>query len=59
MELWIARDEEGFISIYQEIPVYRHGEWHGGMYIFLKKDAYPEVTFGNSPQKVRIELIKE
>lgn len=58
MKLWIARDEEGFIAIYQEKPVYRHGEWYGGLYIFLKKEIYPEVTFENSPQEVELKLIK-
>ena len=64
MELWIARSKEGLIHLFRSKPVYlrinQHLEdWSGGYMALLDSDSFPEVTFENSPQKVRLELVKE
>ena len=64
MELWIARDSYG-LWLYNKKPYQKFilnndkcFKYEGRK--FLIDDAlFPEVTFENSPQKVRIELIKE
>lgn len=69
MELWIARDEIGLLAVYQKMPYKRYDtftrKYHwcitssSGNYMCLPDSLFPEVTFENSPQKVKLELIKE
>lgn len=67
MELWIARDKGKSLNLYflepkklEErgffIPTY-NGSYEG--YISMNKKEFPQVTWENSPKKVKIELIKE
>lgn len=69
MKIWIARDENGSLSAYNVEPTrYIRGKGKGygffnvipGMNNILKLDdsLFPEVTWENSPQKVKIELLK-
>ena len=68
MKLWIARDKSA-LSIYKKKPEKKYDvltkswHWHidyaSGDYMCLLDSYFPEVTFENSPQKVKIELIKE
>ena len=65
MELWIARDENGKLGIFPYIPKCNLNKtsnlhyWtcYNGMEIASNK--FLEVTFDNSPQKVRLEIVKE
>lgn len=62
MKLWIARDKNGLLTIYNEKPELYDGEYWDGDYntqvIDIPKEMFPEVTFENSPQEVGIKLIK-
>lgn len=64
MELWIARNEDGTLYLFHKQPVYNYMVeicdymWqHGTIIGSIDKSYFPEVTFDNSPQKVKIELI--
>ena len=66
MELWIARDEIGTLGLFHKKPVrIDRGPglgyvWTSGDYIGkIYKKLFPKVTFWKSPQKVRLELVKE
>ena len=59
MELWIARDKVGELRLYNEKPI-KETTWFycEGRSLLLYDNLFPEVTFENSPQRVKIELIK-
>ena len=63
MEFWIARDLSEELILFKEQPSYNDKikMWmHAGLPIGkLNSNAFQEVTFENSPQKVKIELIKD
>ena len=61
MELWIARDFDGYLNLYVNKPsldsddnVYYVME---NDYLNIDKELFPEVTFENSPQQVEIKLV--
>ena len=63
MELWIARDESGDLSLYylkpelndlDELAFYQTSKF--GMEYPICSDLFPEVTFENSPQLVEINI---
>ena len=65
MELWIARDLDNTLNLYTVEPyldsndnAYAINEKKGD-YLRLLSNLFIDVTFENSPQKVKIELIKE
>jgi hypothetical protein len=62
-ELWIARDKNddrwnwiGGIFLFLTEPRRRNGVFYGDLskMIQLPKESFPEVTFENSPQKIKI-----
>ena len=68
MGLWIARDKDGSLWLYDNEPVLRsenswgvrpkpNGETKPAKQ--LQDWYFPEVTFENSPQLVEIKLVKE
>lgn len=61
MKLWIARDKDGTLRLFDTIPVkHEEGYWTSprGYYdIELNSNLFPEVTWENSPKKV--ELVVE
>ena len=66
MEMYLARDKEGFLALYVSEPVKDEDvffpdvdddEWKE-QYIVLDKELFPEVTFENSPVKVEIKIKK-
>lgn len=60
MELWIARDLSEELILYKKQPSYNNKlkMWIGGSLPIGKlRCCFPEVTFENSPQKVKIELV--
>ncbi len=68
IELWIARDEDGGLFLYRKKPTLcEFGQWdkvQGACVIheyphFGETCKIREVTFDNSPQKVKITLVKE
>lgn len=61
--MWIARDESGAVYLYKYKPIRltRHFVSYNGERdednIYLgEKEVYPELTWGNSPQEVKITL---
>jgi hypothetical protein len=60
MELWIARDRAGILRIYDNKPKVDKRKQEiisiGGYYE-ININLFPEVTFENSPRKVKISLI--
>ena len=63
MEFWIARDVSGELWLYSDKPEFNpyknEYESFGGDFLVIDNSLFPEVTFENSPQKVKIELVKE
>ena len=64
MKLWIARNQDGSLWLYEEKPslVYsdesRKWYYEGGSFLdFYDENIFPEVTFENSPQEVELKLI--
>ena len=61
MRLWIARDKDGLLYLYDHTPEKR-GEYFqtyaGYEDMPLDERMFPEVTFENSPQEVELKLVK-
>lgn len=63
MKLWIARDKDGTLCLYKEKPSLDIYYWYGFFSGFnthiaeLDTNAFPEVTFKNSPREVELKLI--
>ena len=70
MKLWIARDENNELWIFDKKPILvpkdenynygffdlgKDGEWNNK----LNASLFPEVTFGNSPKEVEIKIIEK
>ena len=65
MKLWIARDSDNSLWLYQNKPELRENGISVKKYWFciggcwqLDEDFLPSVTFENSPQQVEIKLIE-
>lgn len=57
--MWIARDQNGVICLYENRPTKRNNYFVGidnlG-YIYLPKEWFPEVTWENSPKEVEFNI---
>ena len=66
MKLWIAREQNGKISIHDIEPSLETFKMYDKIIQFwdspyrteLEFDPYPKLTFENSPQEVEIKLVK-
>ena len=59
MKMWIARDYNGSLALYEKEPkLIIEQFWTGGCSIWLPPSEYPEVTFENSPMEVELVLKK-
>ena len=65
MKLWIAREKDGSLWLFNVKPEFNGREWipytddlfpHD--YCSIYENIFPEVTFENSPQAVELKLIK-
>ncbi len=56
MEMWIARDKNGDLFLFQLEPFRNTDMFMGGVFMGIENYLFPEVTWENSPQKVTIEL---
>lgn len=60
MALWIARDLDGELKLYDNQPMIIN-EWfvpqRGFDSLELDEQLFPEITFENSPQEVELKLI--
>ena len=63
MELWIARDKDGYLYMYDKKPIrmkdYFEADDYSRYNALLLSSFFPEVTFENSPKKVEIKLMEE
>lgn len=62
MEIWIARDSDGYSQLYVEKPIKKKGYFErvsNTATFTISCLLFPQVTFENSPQKVRLELVKK
>ena len=64
MKLWIARNQDGSLRLYEEKPSLVYDDelrrWYYEKESFLDfydESVFPEVTFENSPQEVELKLI--
>jgi hypothetical protein len=60
MKLWIARDLDGALWLYDKEPVKGRKRFNVKMFTHsyrISSSNFPEVTFENSPQQVEIKLI--
>lgn len=62
MKLWIARDKDNTLTVFQGKPQLSEydpiwQELYNEDYMTIDPFLFPEVTFGNSPQRVEIKLI--
>lgn len=58
--VWVARDEDGSLWIYTTKPVEACGMFHAsasGDCIPIGDSVYPEITYENSPIKVKLLFI--
>jgi hypothetical protein len=62
MKLWIARDENGCLYLYNKPPRLEKSYFFpqkGYDSFSLDSELFPEVTFYNSPQEVQLKLMEE
>lgn len=65
MELWIARDRDGELCLYEGGKPERRNNWfvpnpYGESDSWnISQKFLPELTWENSPKKVRIELLED
>ena len=59
MELWIARDMGGRLTLHNERPTYIANRGWNKVWAIPNSSIFPEVTFENSPKKVEIKLVEE
>lgn len=58
--VWVARDEDGTLWIYDGKPREAFGMFHCGSIgdlLQIDGSAYPDITYENSPVKVKLMLI--
>lgn len=58
--VWVARDDDGSLWIYTAKPVEACGMFHcsaSGDCIPIEDSVYPEITYENSPIKVKLLFI--
>ena len=59
MKLYIARDEDGSLYLYDNLPEKRNEYFmpdRGYNSIVLDDELFPEITFSNSPQEVELKV---
>ena len=65
MKLWIARDEDRTLCVYNNKPTLSkevNGLWVCDKFTTvntLSSDYFPEVTFENSPRQIELKLINQ
>ena len=63
MKMYIARDKEGMLALFEDKPTYsgkKRDIWLTTDFPFyIDKNNFPEVTFENSPMEVELKLIEK
>lgn len=52
--LWIARDADNSLNCFIEKPKLNAAGWYASYMMIIPKEFYPEVTFENSPKKLKL-----
>lgn len=67
MKLWVARDKDGILRLFETKPFLNiNNNWDSDdnywdsddNYFVIDENKFPEVTFENSPQQVELKLIE-
>lgn len=61
MKLWIARDLDGELFLYDKEPIKGRRRFNVKMFTHsyrISPSNFPEVTFENSPQQIELKLIE-
>ena len=62
MKLWISRNKDNTVVIFQSKPILNNNqEWDeilNEYFMLIPEYLFPEVTFENSPQEVELKLVK-
>ena len=58
MKMWIARDENGKIYLFPMKPKKYQTAFIADDWWHIDQDAFPEVTFENSPMEVELVIKK-
>lgn len=56
MKGWVTRDLDGMVLFHAEMPHEHNGSWDSNLWMTLNRDAYPDVTFENSPREKELKL---
>ena len=65
MRLWIARNKDGSLTLFENEPYYNDidGFWYDVYEIPIADDLqstlFSEITFGNSPQEIELKFMNE
>ena len=61
MKLWIARDKDGTLCVFESKPyLKKNKDWDSNYNCFvIDESQFPEVTFKNSPMEVELKLIEK
>lgn len=67
MKLWIARDKDETLWLFEEYPIKREKLFYptegiNGNFTYYRSmpiNIFPEVTFENSPQEVELKLVEK
>lgn len=53
-KVWIARDKEGDLYLYESKPLKRKTTFADYFFIRIDSNSHPEITWENSPQQIEI-----
>ena len=57
IKLWVARDVDGELNLFNEYPILNDEIWMStGVIVAVPDEWLPEVTWENSPQEVELKL---
>lgn len=59
--VWVARDEDGELWLYNQKPVKACGMFHCGIcgeMMPIDDQCYPEISYDNSPIKIRLLFVE-
>ena len=59
-ELWVARDKDGDLLLFQKKPKREHDYWVSAIFIKLNAKSFPEVRWDDKePKKFELKLVEE
>lgn len=63
MDFWIARNTDDTLVLFQSKPILNDNlDWEEILnedYMFIPDYLFPQVTWKNSPQRIKLELIEK